>query len=144
MRLTVRRISYGHHYFILSIIFKTSCFCSAVSNAHLSSSPRCSLVSGTSSPSAKNSPSVIPNALQIVSSVEIVGSESLRKTCDSVDCAKPDSLHRRYTLQPRCSMSCSIRPSTSIVYHLFWNYSTFVLGRKIERKQALIYFDNRL
>ena len=82
-------------YFIFAIMLSTSCFCSSDSVPHLSRISRCSAVSDTKSPSAKNWLNVIPNALQITSSVEIVGSESLRKTCASVDCDNPDSLPSR-------------------------------------------------
>ena len=82
-------------YFMFSIILKSNCFCSLFSCAHLSSIFRCSSVSGTNSPSAKNSAKVIPNAVQIASKVDIVGSESSRKMCASVDWGIPDSFLSR-------------------------------------------------
>ena len=68
------------NYFMLVIILITIRFCSSFNVAHLSNISRCSAFSATKSSSAKNWLNVMPNELQIVSSVEIVGSESLRKT----------------------------------------------------------------
>lgn len=84
-----------NHQRMLAMTPRSSCFCSSDNADHWFSNSRCSAVRGTKSPSAKNSPRVIPKPSQSISSVETVGSDFLLKMCATVDWGRPDSLQSR-------------------------------------------------
>lgn len=78
--------------------------------------------------SAKNWERVMPNPLQIVSSVGMEGTLFLLYMFAIVDSDKPHSLASRYSVQPRSSNNPRSLVNTSIVNHLVFNITVLLNG----------------
>jgi len=112
------------HFFITEIKCRKASFCSGDSVRQASNISRCSPVSSTMSPSAKNWASVMLNPLQICSSVATEGVVLRLNMFATVDWDSPDSIANRYSLQFSSSNSSRIRcfASTSLFPILFLHY----------------------
>lgn len=105
----------GMYYSIVFINSNSKWRCSEDKWLHCFNNAFCSFERMTSSPSPKNWLNVIPNDLQIASSVEMLGTVSRWKILAIVDVGNPDSFTSRYSLQPRSVVSFLIFFVTSII-----------------------------
>lgn len=113
----------------------TAAFCCTVRKAQPSKSFLSSGLSSTISLSAKNCDMVIPNPLQMASSVGMDGVAFRLKMFKIVDSDNLDSLASRYSVQPRAansalSFSCvSKKPPPRLIpfYRLSWWFHTVFL-----------------
>ena len=92
-----------------SISWLIAFFCVLLRDDHARNILCCSGVSSTQSPSAKNCASVMPNPLQMLSSVGMEGVVFRLKILEMVDWESPDSNASRYSLHCRSAINYRMR-----------------------------------
>lgn len=92
-----------------SISWLIAFFCVLLRDDHARNILCCSGVSSTQSPSAKNCASVMPNPLQMLSSVGMEGVVFRLKILEMVDWESPDSNASRYSLHCRSAINSRMR-----------------------------------